>query len=45
MEVIPAALKETQERLLYALDEETDNRGVLTMSWEKIKVSIPFQVR
>jgi hypothetical protein len=45
MEVIPTALKETKERLQYTLDEETDNCGVLTISWERIKVSIPFQVR
>jgi len=45
MEVIPEVLKETQERLMYAMIEEENNNGVLTMRWEKIKISIPFLVK
>src|SRR5258706_10811892 len=40
MEVIPEGLKETQERLMYAMIEEENNNGVLTIRWEKIKISI-----
>jgi hypothetical protein len=45
LDVTPETLKDTQERLLYSIDEGESNQGVLSIRWEKLKISIPFQVR
>ena len=45
LEVTPEILKDTQERLLYSIVEEENNKGVLSVRWEKLKISIPFLVR
>jgi hypothetical protein len=45
VEVIPQVLTSSEERLLYSITEEENNKGVLAISWEKIKISIPFQVK
>ena len=45
LDVTPEFLKDTQERLLYSLVEGENNQGVLTIRWEKLKISIPFLVR
>jgi hypothetical protein len=45
VEITPQALASNQERLLYSIIEEENNQGVLTISWEKIKISIPFLVK
>lgn len=34
-----------QERLKYIIIPETDSKGVLSIRWEKIKVSMPFQIK
>jgi hypothetical protein len=44
-EVIPETLKDTQERLLYTLIEKENNQGILSIRWEKLNLSIPFQVK
>jgi len=45
LEVTPENLKTTQERLLYSIVEGENNQGVLSIRWEKVKISVPFQVR
>ncbi|HEV8515422.1 MAG TPA: DUF2911 domain-containing protein [Cyclobacteriaceae bacterium] len=45
LEVSHEILKDTQERLLYSLVEGENNQGVLSIRWEKLKISVPFQVR
>lgn len=45
VEVVPQVMSTNQERLLYAITEEDNNKGILTISWEKIKISIPFSVK
>lgn len=45
MEVTPEVQAEMQERLQYKMVEEEDNKGVLIFNWEKIKWSVPFQVK
>src|SRR6478735_7514182 len=45
LELAPENLKTTQERLLYSIVEGENNQGVLSIRWEKVKISVPFQVR
>lgn len=45
LEVTPEILQNTQERLLYSIVEGENNQGVLSIRWEKLKISIPFQVK
>jgi len=45
VEAAPQVMAANHERLLYSITEEAGNKGVLTISWEKIKISIPFLVR
>ena len=44
VETVPQVMASHQERLLYSMTEEANDKGVLTISWEKIKISIPFLV-
>jgi len=45
LDVVPQVSTSNQERLLYSIIEEANNNGVLTISWEKLKISIPFLVK
>lgn len=45
VEIAPQIMTTNQERLSYSMTEETDNNGALTFRWEKIKLSILFQVK
>ena len=45
IEVTPLALSTNQERLLYSITKESNTMGWLSMSWEKLKVSVPFRVK
>jgi hypothetical protein len=45
VEIAPQIMTSNQERLSYSMTEETDNNGALIFRWEKIKLSIPFQVK
>ena len=45
LEVTPEYLNNTQERLSYSLVEGENNQGMLSIRWEKLKISIPFQVK
>ena len=44
MEVIPEKLNEIQDSLLYDVKETGENKGVISLSWEKVKIEIPFSV-
>lgn len=45
IEVVPQNLTSIQERLLYSITKISDKSGQLSISWEKIKVTVPFQVK
>ncbi|NOS93188.1 MAG: DUF2911 domain-containing protein [Cyclobacteriaceae bacterium] len=45
VEVMPKNLTVTQERLSYEISKESDNKGLLSISWEKIKLTIPFEIK
>jgi len=45
VEVVPQVMALVQERLLYSITEEENHKGVLTIAWEKVKISIPFLVK
>jgi hypothetical protein len=45
LDVTPQVTTSNQERLLYSIDEGANNNGVLTIRWEKMKISIPFLVK
>jgi len=45
LEVTPEFLNNNQERLSYSMVERENNQGVLSIRWEKLKISIPFQVK
>jgi hypothetical protein len=42
IEVKPKKLKQTVERLNYAIEAKTSKNGILTVSWEKIAVNLDF---
>jgi hypothetical protein len=44
VEVTPEALAETQERLKYSIADAGDSKAALSMSWEKVKVTLPIQL-
>lgn len=43
--ITPAQLEQVQERLKYALVSNTSSEGTVQISWEKVRVSIPFKVK
>jgi hypothetical protein len=45
IEVTPEQLQTTQERLKYTVSSESANKGSISVSWEKIKVSLPFELK
>lgn len=45
LEVVPKVTSTNQERLLYTITEEENNNGILSISWEKIRISVPFAVK
>ncbi|SFE49332.1 DUF2911 domain-containing protein [Thermoflexibacter ruber] len=44
IKVKPETLKKEVQRLTYTIDKKSDTEGAISMSWEKIKVSMPFKV-
>jgi hypothetical protein len=42
--ITPKLLADTKERLEYAIESESDSKGTLTISWEKISLIIPLEV-
>lgn len=45
LEVIPEQLPAFQERLKYSIVSSGDTAGSVEISWEKIKVSMPFKIK
>ncbi|MFO7674207.1 MAG: DUF2911 domain-containing protein [Lutibacter sp.] len=44
MEVVPEKLNEIQDSLLYDVKKIDENKGVISLAWEKVKIEIPFSV-
>ncbi len=44
-EVTPEKLADIQEVLKYEVSAEGDKRGTIILSWEKVKIEVPFQVK
>lgn len=44
MEVPIEKLEEIQEVLVYEVKKEDEDKGVISLAWEKIKIKVPFQV-
>lgn len=44
IEVTPETLLETQERLRYSITDAGDSKAAISMSWEKVKVTLPIQL-
>lgn len=45
LSVSPVSLRKIRERLTYEIIKESDSKGRLAISWEKIKIEVPFQVK
>jgi hypothetical protein len=45
MEVIPEQLPDIQERLKYTIVSSDDGNGSIDISWEKVKVKLPFIIK
>ncbi|MBS1558509.1 MAG: DUF2911 domain-containing protein [Bacteroidetes bacterium] len=45
IEVIPQSLQAHQERLTYSITKISDKEGTLSIAWEKLKITVPFQVK
>ena len=43
-EVIPVISKDITEQLVYRVQRTSDKEGLISLSWEKITVSIPFSI-
>jgi hypothetical protein len=43
--VIPEQLADVQERLKYSIVPESEKKGTVAISWEKIKISLPFSIK
>lgn len=44
LSVKPVELQEIQESLKYEVIKTSENSGLITMAWEKVKIEIPFKV-
>jgi len=44
IEIVPKKLNEIQDSLLYNLKKTDENKGIISLAWEKIKIEIPFSV-
>lgn len=44
VEVTPEVLSENQERLKYSISSESKSRASISVSWEKLKVTLPVQL-
>lgn len=45
MEVTPEKLDEIQEELKYEVCKEGEDKGIISLAWEEVKIEIPFQVK
>ena len=44
LEVTPQELDDSQETLTYEVNELRDKKGELVLTWEKVKIKVPFEV-
>lgn len=44
LQVSPEELDETQELLTYEINELGDKEGEIVLTWEKVKIKVPFEV-
>lgn len=44
IEIVPKKLNEIQDSLLYNLKKTDENKGIISLAWEKVKIEIPFSV-
>jgi len=42
--VSPEILESNQETLTYTVEDKKNNKGVISLAWEKSKIEIPFEV-
>ena len=42
--ITPENLASTQEALTYTVEDKQNNKGVISLAWEKSKIEIPFEV-
>jgi len=42
--VSPKTLESNQEALTYTVEDKKNNKGVISLAWEKSKIEIPFEV-
>jgi hypothetical protein len=45
LDVTPEQLQHVQERLKYSILSAGDSKGAIEISWEKIKISLPFETK
>jgi hypothetical protein len=45
VEVKPEAMLNMQGRLTYTIEQQSKSKGVLSIEWEHIRLTIPFQVK
>ncbi|MFB0902796.1 MAG: DUF2911 domain-containing protein [Nonlabens sp.] len=43
--ITPKTNEDSQEHLEYKVTKNSDNSGIITLSWEKISVEFPFEVK
>lgn len=44
LNVVPEIDEPHQERLRYSIEKENGTKGELVMYWEKLEISLPFEV-
>jgi hypothetical protein len=44
VDVSPEVLQQTQERLKYSITDAANSNAAISMSWEKVKVTLPIQL-
>jgi hypothetical protein len=44
MEITPSQLPENQERLQYEIVARSEYEGTITMTWDKVQLSIPITI-
>lgn len=44
MDVAPTEPDEMQESLIYEIEKTGEEGGIISLSWEKVKIEVPFQV-
>jgi hypothetical protein len=45
LDVTPEQLQNIQERLKYSIVREDETKGAVVIRWEKLKISMPFQIK